>query len=142
MILSKKGADLIQSFEGLRLAAYQDSVGIWTIGYGHTKSVRRGQVITKARADELFMEDVREFEQAVGACVKVPITQQQFDALVSFCFNLGAARLRASTLLKMLNQGDYDGASQQFGRWTRAGGVELAGLVKRRAAERELFQTA
>lgn len=142
MILSKSGVELIQSFEGLRLGAYQDSVGIWTIGYGHTKGVRPGQVITKARADDLFMEDVREFEESVAACVHVPITQPQFDALVSFCFNLGAARLRSSTLLKMLNQQDYDGASQQFGRWTRAGGVVLAGLVKRRAAERELFQTA
>ena len=142
MRLSKRGADLIQSFEGLRLRAYQDSVGVWTIGWGHTREVHSGQTITKERAQELFLDDIREFEEAVLSCVQVTITQQQFDALVSFCFNLGAARLRASTLLKMLNQGDHDGAAKQFGRWNRAGGIVLAGLSARREAERQLFQSA
>jgi lysozyme len=140
MLLSQRGAKLIQAFEGLHLRAYQDSVGVWTIGWGHTKDVHQGQVITRARAEELFREDVLTFERAVASCVKVAITQQQFDALVSFAFNLGVGALRKSTLLKMLNNQDYQGAAQQFGRWTRAGKVELAGLVKRRAAERKLFE--
>jgi lysozyme len=142
MKLSQDGKKLIQSFEGLRLSAYQDSVGVWTIGYGHTKGVKPGDQINSRRADELFMEDVKGFEVEVNTLVTVPLTQGQFDALVSFCFNLGINALRKSTLLKLLNQDDREGAARQFGRWTQAGGTVLAGLERRRAAERERFQTA
>lgn len=140
MNTSQKGLDLIKSFEGLRLSAYKCPAGVWTIGYGTTAGVKEGQVITKERADELLRDDVKRFEDQVLRLVKVPLTQGQLDALVSFTYNLGAANLGNSTLLRLLNAGDYKGAAAQFDRWTKAGGKELPGLVKRRAAERALFE--
>lgn len=140
MHTSQKGLDLIKSFEGLRLSAYKDVVGVVTIGYGTTSGVKMGDTITKERAEELLRDDVKRFEDQVLRLVKVPLTQGQFDALVSFTYNLGAANLGNSTLLRLLNAGDYKGAAAQFDRWTKAGGKELPGLVKRRAAERALFE--
>lgn len=140
MHISQKGLDLIKSFEGLRLSAYKCPAGVWTIGYGTTAGVKPGQSITKERAEELLRDDVKRFEDQVLRLVKVPLTQGQFDALVSFTYNLGAANLGNSTLLRLLNAGDYKGAAAQFDRWTKAGGKELPGLVKRRAAERALFE--
>ena len=140
MHISQKGLDLIKSFEGLRLSAYKDVVGVVTIGYGTTAGVKMGDTITKERAEELLREDVKRFEDQVLRLVKVPLTQGQLDALVSFTYNLGAANLGNSTLLRLLNAGDYKGAAAQFDRWTKAGGKELPGLVKRRAAERALFE--
>ncbi len=140
MHTSQKGLDLIKSFEGLRLSAYKCPAGVWTIGYGTTAGVKPGQTITKERAEELLREDVKRFEDQVMRLVKVRLTQGQFDALVSFTYNLGAANLGNSTLLRLLNAGDYKGAAAQFDRWTKAGGKELPGLVKRRAAERALFE--
>lgn len=140
MNTSQKGLDLIKSFEGLRLSAYKCPAGVWTIGYGTTAGVKPGQSITKERAEELLRDDVKRFEDQVLRLVKVPLTQGQFDALVSFTYNLGAANLGNSTLLRLLNAGDYKGAAAQFDRWTKAGGKELPGLVKRRAAERALFE--
>lgn len=138
--LSKRGADLIKSFEGLRLKAYVCPAGVWTIGYGSTGShVKQGMVITEAQADALFSKDIRRFEDAVIGMVQVPLTQGQFDALVSFSFNVGQEALRGSTLIKKLNAGDYVGAQMQFGRWNKAGGQVLYGLTKRRAAEVELW---
>ncbi|MFG8171273.1 lysozyme [Pseudomonas aeruginosa] len=139
MRTSQRGIDLIKSSEGLRLSAYQDSVGVWTIGYGTTAGVKPGQPITKERAEELLRDDVKRFEDQVLRLVKVPLTQGQFDALVSFTYNLGPGALEKSTLLKLLNRGDYQGAADQFPRWVNAGGKRLEGLVKRRAAERALF---
>ncbi|MBK3870977.1 lysozyme [Stutzerimonas frequens] len=142
MHTSQNGLDLIKSFEGLRLSAYKDVVGVVTIGYGTTSGVKMGDTITKERAEELLREDVKRFEQQVQRLVKVPLTQGQFDALVSFVYNLGAGNLSNSTLLRLLNAGDYAGAGAQFERWNKAGGKVLAGLVRRRAAERALFEGA
>lgn len=140
MQISKAGLDLIKQFEGLYLKAYRCPAGVPTIGYGHTAGVAMGQTITEQHADEYLRRAVRMFERAVERVVKVPLTQGQFDALVSFAFNLGAGALQSSTLLRLLNSGDYAGAADQFGRWTKAGGRVLPGLVRRREAERRLFE--
>ncbi|WP_043632630.1 lysozyme [Chromobacterium haemolyticum] len=140
MKTSANGIKLIQGFEGLRLKAYQDSVGIWTIGYGHTgPDVTPGMVITQAQADALLARDLNRFESGVTRLVQVPLNQNQFDALVCFSFNLGLGALQGSTLLRLLNAGDYAGAAAQFPRWNKAGGKELPGLTRRRAAEQALF---
>ncbi|MGP1182126.1 lysozyme [Serratia sp. CY47280] len=144
MQISKSGIELIKRFEGLRLKAYQDSVGVWTIGYGWTQSVDGkkvgpGMEIDQATADRLLKCGVVQYEQGVNQLVKVHITQGQFDALVSFAYNLGLRSLSTSTLLQKLNAGDKQGAADQFGRWVNAGGKRLDGLVARRAAEREMF---
>jgi lysozyme len=138
------GLALIKSYEGLRLDAYLDTGGIPTIGYGHTSAagdpiVIMGQKITEAKANEILKKDVRKFESAVIRLVKVPLSQNQFDALVCFCYNIGEVELSRSTLLRMLNAKDYKGAADQFPRWNKDNGVVLNGLVKRRAAERDLF---
>nr|QOW97171.1 Orf25 [Serratia marcescens] len=135
---------LIKRFEGLRLQAYQDSVGVWTIGYGWTqpvagRKVGAGMAIDAATAERLLVCGVAQFEQGVERLVAVTVTQGQFDALVSFAYNLGLRALENSTLLRRLNAGDRQGAADQFGRWVNAGGVRLDGLVARRAAERALF---
>ena len=138
--LSEKGVDLIKGFEGLRLNAYRDPVGVWTIGYGHTGAdVKPGMKITQARAEALLRHDTGWAQDAVRRSVKVPLTQGQFDALTSFTYNLGAGALASSTLVKKLNTGDYAGAQKEFGRWVHAGGEVLLGLVRRRAAEAKLF---
>ncbi|HGM6603166.1 TPA: lysozyme [Serratia marcescens] len=144
MKISDDGMALIKRFEGLRLQAYQDSVGVWTIGYGWTqpvagRKVGAGMVINAATAERLLICGVAQFEQVVERLVAVTITQGQFDALVSFAYNLGLRALENSTLLRRLNAGDRQGAADQFGRWVNAGGVRLDGLVARRAAERALF---
>jgi len=142
MRTSERGLRLIKQHEGLRLNAYLDPVGVWTIGYGHTPA-KRGQVITLEQANRLLIEDAATAERAVLRHVKVPLTQGQFDALVSFVFNLGEGRLKESTLLKKLNAGDYAGAASQFERWVygKVSGlnVRLPGLIKRRNDERRLF---
>jgi spore coat assembly protein SafA len=139
MSLSQNGVDLIKGFEGLRLNAYQDSVGVWTIGYGHTAGVRPGDHITQAQAEAFLKQDTGWAQQAVRDNVKVPLTQGQFDALTSFTFNLGAGALKGSTLLRELNAGHYATAQKEFGKWVHAGGQRLEGLVRRRAAEAALF---
>lgn len=140
MQISENGLDLIRKFEGLRLAAYLCPSGVLTIGYGHTGSdVKRGQKIDEDRATELLMNDVKRFETSVNNLVKVEITQGMFDALVSFCFNLGAGALQGSTLLKKLNAGDTEGAAEELLRWDKANGKPLAGLTARREAEQDLF---
>lgn len=141
MLISNNGINLIKKFEGLELKAYKDSVGILTIGYGHTHGVKAGDVITGQQADTFLREDAQVAELAVNTNVKVKLTQGQFDALVSFIFNLGAGNFVKSTLLKKLNAGDYAGAADEFGKWVNAGGKPLPGLVKRRAAEKEMFST-
>lgn len=139
MSTSPAGLALIQAHEGLRLRAYRDATGIPTIGYGSTRGVRLGMAITPEQAAARLREDVEEAEAAVRRLVTVPITQGQFDALVSFTYNLGAGKLAKSTLLALLNRCDYAGAADQFPRWIKAGGKNLRGLVRRRAAERALF---
>ena len=142
MRTSQRGLSLIKSFEGLRLQAYQDSVGVWTIGYGATRGVKAGMSITKEQAERMLLSDVQRFEPEVQRLVTVPLNGNQWDALVCFTYNLGAANLESSTLLRLLNAGDYPGAAEQFPRWNKAGGKVLPGLVRRRASERELFLEA
>jgi len=137
---SENGVELIKSFEGRRLVAYQDSVGVWTIGYGHTKTAHEGRLIIKSTANRLLVEDISEFEKYVDTYVTVALTQNQFDALVSWTFNLGPGNLRESTLLKKLNQGLYDEVPTEIRRWNKAGGEVLEGLVRRRDAEAEMFE--
>lgn len=136
---NKAGVELIKKFEGLRLTAYQDSVGVWTIGYGHTRTAREGMKITEPEAEALLRDDLADAESDVSRMVGVPLNDNQFAALVSFVFNLGGNNFALSTLRKMLNKGLYEGASKQFARWNKAGGKVLPGLSRRRDAERELF---
>jgi lysozyme len=139
MIINRAGLDLIKSFEGLRCNAYKCPAGVWTIGYGHTLNVVRGQIIDVITAEQLLKQDLQRFERAVDRLITVPLTDNQFSALVSFAFNCGETALSASTLRRKLNSGDYLGASLEFLRWTRANGKVLPGLVRRRNAEKQLF---
>jgi lysozyme len=141
-VTSPTGRAMIASFEGLRLTAYQDIVGVWTIGYGHTgPDVKPGLAITRQQADQLLVNDLARFERGVNALVTVRLNQNQFDALVSFSYNLGLSSLQGSTLLRLLNAGNFQAAADQFPRWNRAGGKEVAGLTRRRAEERKLFMS-
>lgn len=148
MKTSDRGIALIKAHEGLRLEAYPDPAHGWsvpTVGYGHTSAagppkVERGMKITEAGADAILRQDLAKFEKYVTDAVKVPLSQNEFDALVSFTFNLGPGNLRSSTLLRKLNAGDRAGAADEFGKWVKAGGRTLPGLVKRREAERALFR--
>ncbi|MDB9529196.1 lysozyme [Oscillatoria sp. CS-180] len=142
--INRDGLRIIKHFEGLELRAYQDSVGVWTIGYGHTSAagpptVYAGQTITEAEAEAILKKDLGIFENGVRDVVTVPLNSNQFSALVSFSFNVGVGALRTSTLLRLLNTGDYQGAADQLPRWVKAGGETLLGLVRRRDAERALF---
>lgn len=137
--INQAGLELIKSFESLYLHSYQCPSGIWTIGWGHTKGVKPGQCITRAQAEAFLRADLVRAEWAVERLVKVPLTDNQFSALVSFVFNCGEAALRTSTLLRKLNRRDYAGAADQFRRWVKSKGKVLTGLVRRREAERSLF---
>lgn len=132
--------DIIKKSEGLRLEAYLPTPNdVPTIGYGHTKGVRMGQRISLAQAEQFLLEDVDWAEDAVNSLVKVRLSQNQFDALVSFVFNVGATAFSKSTLLRLLNAGDYKGAADQFLRWNKQAGKVLRGLDTRRKEERALF---
>ena len=136
--------ELIARFEGLRLKAYKCPAGIWTIAFGATtfngKRVTEGLVITKEQAYEQLERDLAVFENGVGRLVSKPINQDQFDALVSFCFNVGLGSLSRSTLLKKVNANPNDPTiSDSFAMWNKAGGKVLAGLVKRRKAEADWY---
>ncbi len=139
-IISKEGISLIKKFEGCELKAYQDSVGVWTIGYGHTKDVKDGDEISAEMADIMLEEEMPEYEGYINDMVKVPLEQCQFDALVCWVYNLGPNNLRESTLLKLLNAGDYHLIPSQIKRWNKAGGETLKGLIRRREAESLLFE--
>ena len=139
MNISQAGIDLIKSFEGCRLEAYLDSVNVPTIGYGSTEGVKMGDRLTQAEVDALLTADLVRFEKCVTDQVDVDLRQNEFDALVSFAFNLGCNALKNSTLLKLLNAGDKAAAGQQFLRWDKAGGQVLAGLTRRRKAESSMF---
>ena len=140
MEISQEGLSLIKKFEGCELEAYKCAAGVWTIGYGSTNNVNEGMEISQERADMLLLEDVEVFEEAVNKLIEVPLEQNQFDALVSWTFNLGSTNLKNSTLLKVLNDKDYDGVPAQIKRWNKAGGKVLQGLVRRREAEALLFE--
>jgi len=138
--ISQEGISLIKKFEGCELTAYQCSAGVWTIGYGHTKGIEEGMEITQQEAEDMLVEELHEYENYINDNVTAPLSQNQFDAMVSWVYNLGPANLKASTLLKVLNAGDYDGVPAQIKRWNKAGGVTLDGLIRRREAESLLFQ--
>ena len=142
MKVNQAGIDLIKRFEGVKLRAYKCPAGVWTVGVGSTRDVHAGMVITQTEADERLREDLQDAEAAVERLVKVQLTDNEFSALVSLVFNIGSGAFSHSTLLRMLNSGDRKGAALQFKRWNRGGGKVLPGLVKRRAAETALFQTA
>ena len=144
MSVSNKGVDLICEFEGKRLAAYDDGVGVWTIGFGTIKypngvRVKKGDTCTLDQATAYMRHDLIEFEHTVNSSVKVPLNQNQFDALVSLAYNIGSNAFKSSTLVKKLNTGDYQGAADQFNVWINAGGKRMQGLVNRRDREKLLF---
>ncbi len=139
MKTSLEGIDLIKHFEGCELEAYKCPAGVWTIGYGHIKGVQQGDVITEQQADDMLVEELEEYENYIHNLVNCPLNQNQFDALVSWVYNLGSSNLQASTLLKVLNAGDYAGVPAQMLRWNKAGGKVLEGLTRRRQAEADLF---
>lgn len=139
MKTSEKGLALIKQFEGLKLDAYLDAVGIPTIAYGHTRGVKMGDTVTPIEAHDLLVDDVGDAEKCVGDACEFEPTQNQFDAMVCFAYNVGCAAFLSSTLLKLYNQGNTEAAQQQFARWNKAGGHVLEGLTDRREAEAELF---
>ena len=147
MQVSDAGIELIKSFEGFRANAYPDPKSggdPWTVGYGSTKfpsgrPVKKGDYVTPAQAEMYLREDVKKFANSVDALVTAPLKQCQYDALVSFVYNLGATNFRNSTLLKKLNSKDYKGAADEFLRWVSPGSSVEAGLRRRRTAERNLF---
>ena len=145
--VSTAGINLICGFEGLKLKAYDDGVGVWTIGFGTTIypngiKVKKGDTCTEAQAKAYMVHDLKKFESAVNSAVAVPINQNQFDALVSLTYNIGTGAFKESTLLKKLNAGDIRGAAAQFDVWNKGGGKVMQGLVNRRAVERKLFEKA
>ena len=139
MNISNTGIDLIKHFEGCETEAYLCPAGVPTIGYGHIKGVQMGDVITETQAHEMLVEELDEYESYINDLVTVGLNQNQFDAMVSWVYNLGGGNLRASTLLKVLNSGDYAGVPAQIMRWNKAGGKVLEGLTRRRQAEADLF---
>ena len=145
MKTSANGVAHIKEFEGFRGKRYLCPANKPTIGYGHVivdseRTTLWNVELNEDQATKLLMKDLVRFEDAVSAMVAVPLTQGQFDALVSFAYNLGEAKLRSSTLLKLLNAGDYDGARKQINRWVYSNGKKLEGLIRRRARETEMFQ--
>ena len=142
--VSVDGLRLVQRFEGLRLSSYLDAVGVWTIGWGHTGQVdgqplMADMTITREKADALLYLDLKRFEDCVQTSVARNATQDQFDAMVSFAYNVGCGAFKKSTLLKMFNASD-DRAASQFARWNRGGGRVLKGLTRRRAVEAAMFR--
>ena len=147
LAVSDAGIELIKQYEGLELEAYPDpgnpSTGEpWTIGYGHTAGVRRGNTCTAEQAETWLREDIKYAAACIKHLVDAPLTQGQFDALASFVYNVGQTQFGNSTLLRLLNAGNAAGAAAQFDRWNRGASGVLAGLVKRRAAERAMFEGA
>lgn len=148
MKTSPRGLELIESFESLRLTAYWDGTYLdqaktqkrWSIGWGHTGGVKEFNTCTPEQAEVWQAEDVAEAEDSIGSLVKVPLTQNQFDALASFVFNVGSGAFENSTLLKLLNAGSYQLAAIEFPRWDHDNGQVSAGLLRRRDAEQELFR--
>ncbi|CAI2407367.1 Phage-related lysozyme (muraminidase) [Serratia liquefaciens] len=142
MRTSNKGRNFIKGFESLELVAYPDpGTGgkPWTIGWGHTKGGKQGDRITQEQAEQFLSDDLAVFELTVSSAIKRPMTQNQFDAMVSLAFNIGGPNFAQSTLVKNFNTGDVQGAADQFPRWKFSAGKVMPGLVKRRAAEREMF---
>ena len=140
MKTSEEGKTLIKKFEGCKLEAYLDAVDVPTIAYGRTKDVKIGDICTQQQAEDWLEEELVEYEGYVNEAVKVELTQPQFDSLVSWTYNLGPSNLNRSSMLRVLNASDYDNVPEQIMRWNKAGGRVLAGLVRRREAEAEMFK--
>jgi lysozyme len=145
MKTSHDGLTLLKEFEGLRLRAYKCPAGVWTIGYGHTSEAGPPKVfpdmaISRDAAEAILRRDIVEYEEGVEKLVQVEITQGQFDALVSFAYNVGVPQLERSTLLKRINAEEFDRVPAEFMKWTKGGGRELPGLVRRRRAEVKLWR--
>jgi lysozyme len=142
MKTSQRGIDLIKQFEGLSLTKYMCPAGKPTIGYGHVIMPRENlpNIITKDQAEMILIDDLKIYEGSVNDAVTVDLHQNGFDALVSFVFNVGGTAFRKSTMLRLINQDDFEGAAKQFDRWVYAAGRKLPGLVARRKAERELWE--
>ena len=140
MNISQEGLSLIKKFEGCELKAYRCPANVLTIGYGITKNVTENMEISQEEADEMLNEEITEYEEYVNNMVKVPLEQNQFDALCSWVYNLGPTNLEKSTLLKLLNAGDYHLIPSQIRRWNKAGGETLTGLIRRREAESLMFE--
>lgn len=139
MRTSEKGVALIKKYEGCKLTAYKCPAGIWTIGYGTTKGVTQGQTITQARADELLVEDLRKFESVVND-LHINLRQQQFDALISWIYNLGAGNFAVSTFKKKITNLNADEAiTDELVKWVNAGGKPLLGLKRRRVEEANMW---
>jgi lysozyme len=139
--INAAGMSLIEQFEGCRLDAYQDQGGIWTIGYGHTSGVQDGDSITSDQAEAFLAQDLSQAEQQVDDAVKSEINDNQFAALVSFAFNCGIGALDRSTLLADVNNSAFGSAAQEFLKWSHINGIANAGLLRRRQAEKALFET-
>lgn len=136
------GLALIKSFEGLRLESYDDGVGVWTIGYGHTKGVEPGQKITEEQAEMFLLDDLLAATIGVkNGVAGVPTTDNQFAAMVSLAFNIGVAGFNKSSVLRLHRAGDHAGAAASFAMWNKAGGQIMKGLTRRRAAEAALYAT-
>jgi len=146
MQMSQGGLDnLLKKFEGCKLKAYKCPADVWTIGYGHTSAagepnVTEGLVITQAEAESILKRDLVKYEKGVMDLVKVQLTQHQFDVLVDFAYNAGVGNLKTSTLLKRVNASDFDAVPTELMKWTKGGGKELPGLVRRRRAEAEWWR--
>ena len=141
MNYSKTGLALTEQFEGLRLTAYQDQVGRWTIGYGHTAGVQQGDTCTQAQAEAWLASDVSWAVQCVNLYVKIALTQGEFDSLCDFVFNLGSGSFQHSALLILVNQRNFEAAAAEFEKWDHAGGQVVAGLLRRRVAEETEFKS-
>mgnify|MGYP003144048138 FL=1 len=138
--ISQEGVNLIKKFEGFEEEAYKCPAGVWTIGYGHTKDVMKGDFWSEAYAEHMLEVELEEYSEYINDLVEVELNQNQFDALVSWVYNLGPTNLKSSTLLKVLNEGDFDEVPRQIRRWNKASGEVLEGLVRRREAEALLFR--
>ncbi|MCK8779098.1 lysozyme [Rhizobium sp. NTR19] len=144
--INAAGLSLVKEFEGFEPRWYKDPVGIWTIGYGHTDAAgdpkyaaTKGLVLTEAKATEILQNDLQKYADAVSKAVTVPLNDNQFDALVSWCYNVGPGAMASSTLVRKLNAGDYAAVPFELSKWNKAGGKVLRGLTRRRAAEGSLF---
>jgi lysozyme len=138
--LSQEGLNHIKKSERLRLTAYLPTKDdVWTIGWGHTKTARKGMVITEKQAQKLLRQDLAWVRTTISTLVRVPLSQSQYDALASFIFNIGRTKFAKSTLLRKLNSGDYLGAANEFPRWNKQKGKVLRGLTRRRKEERASF---
>ena len=139
MQYSKQGMALTEQFESCRLEAYQDSKGVWTIGWGHTLGVEQGMTCSQIQADQWLLDDVQLAANAVNQLVKGGMTQEEFDALTDFVFNVGIGNFQKSTLLADMNANNVQGAIDEFEKWDMSGGQHVAGLLRRRDAEKALF---